>query len=93
MAFSGCSIRVLGVYFRWIFLNRAQMQAVPNPAWAERGLQVNRPPGNYAKLNNICRSLVFEVSLLDIAQEAPLYEHRKLANVCSKHTLCIFPCN
>lgn len=93
MAFWGCSIRVLGGLFSLHLLEQGPMQAVPNPAWAERGLQANRPPSNYAKLSNICRSLMFKVSLLDVAQEATPYELRKLANVFCKHTLCIFPCN
>lgn len=35
-----CSIGVHGVYFHWLFLSRARVHAAPNPAYAERDLQV-----------------------------------------------------
>lgn len=87
------SIGYLGFIFHWVFLSRAQMCAVPNPACAECDLQVNRPPSNSTKLNNVRRSLMLKVSLLGVAQADILYERRKLGNVFSKHTLCILPCN
>lgn len=93
VVFLGSGVTGAKVYFHEVFLSRSQIHTVPNPAFAECGLQVDRPPSNSLKLTNACRSLMFNVLLLGAAQIATLYECRKLANVFSKHTLCIFSCN